>query len=66
MRLKDREIVGAKTFESTIPILHDSFKEVIDAFVIATNHVGKEIVSWSLKTPQFSDFPPKEAQNKSE
>ena len=36
MRLKDREIVGAKTFESIVPITQDSFKEVIDAFLTAT------------------------------
>ncbi|HQS83420.1 MAG TPA: ABC-type transport auxiliary lipoprotein family protein [Alphaproteobacteria bacterium] len=66
MRLKDREIVGAKTFESMVPIPQDSFKEVIDAFLTATNRVGKEIVIWTLETPQFPDFPSMEATDESE
>lgn len=65
MRLKDREIIGAKTFKRTILIPQDSFKDVIEAFLSAVNTVGKEIVIWSLETPLTTDHVPAEAGDQS-
>lgn len=54
MRLRDREIIGARTFEKIVPLEQASFKEVIQAFLDATNNVGKDLVRWSLERPQIS------------
>ncbi|MBS0185043.1 MAG: membrane integrity-associated transporter subunit PqiC [Proteobacteria bacterium] len=56
MRLKDREILGAETFEESIPIVQNSYKEVIEAFLTAANSVGKKIVIWSLEVPENLSF----------
>ncbi len=65
MRLKDREIIGAKTFKRTILLPQDSLKDVIEAFLSAANAVGKEIVIWSLEAPLTTDHIPTEAGEKS-
>jgi len=66
MRLRDREIVGAETFEDIIPIEQNSSKEVIEAFLVAANNVGKKIVIWSLEAPDDPSFQKNEPQIQSD
>lgn len=52
MRLRDREVIGARTFEKAIPLKENNIEEVIQSFLEAMNSVGKELVSWCLHNPE--------------
>ena len=52
MRVKDREIIGANIFETSIPISDESLKNVMEAFSQGINQLGQEIVFWTLTQPK--------------
>ena len=51
VRLPDRQIVGAATFERCVRARSDKVPKVVDAFDQALGSVMKRLVAWTLRTP---------------
>ena len=51
VRLPDRQIIGAATFERCVRARADKVQKVVEAFDQALGSVMKRLVSWTLRTP---------------
>ncbi len=51
VRLPDRQIIGAATFERCVRARADKVPKVVDAFDQALGSVMKRLVAWTLRTP---------------